>query len=92
MSTDEIRGHKAMALLEFKEAEESIEQLKKEKALLATEFQSIADLLRSGDIAADDLERRRGITVDAALVLVLKLKDAEKQLAEADIKKRQFGL
>lgn len=47
MSVDEIRSQKALALLEFKEAEDELHQLEKEKAALAASFRQFASDLVS---------------------------------------------
>ena len=93
MSIDEIRSQKALALLEFREAEEEVVRLIKEKDRLGGAFHSIGAALQGPeDVTEADLARYAHATIAVASALARKLSEARKQLAEALAKKKQFGL
>jgi hypothetical protein len=93
MSIDEIRNQKALALLEFQEAHETVARLVEERNNLALKFHDIAHLLEQENPNTTTLlPRYQTVTVDAALSAVETLGAARQQLAEASAKKKQFGL
>jgi hypothetical protein len=95
MSVDEIRSQKAMALLEFREAEEQVALLEKEKATFVSELHAFATAVEklpgkpTGDWNGDVYHR---LTSEAAYNICQRLHEARKQLADARAKILQFGL
>ncbi len=93
MSIEEIRNQKALALLEFQEAQEVVARLVAEKDRLAMKFHDIAHFLQDDNPNATTLlPAYQHATVDAAQSAIETLAAARKQLAEASAKKMQFGL
>jgi hypothetical protein len=94
MSSDEIRTQKALALLEFKEAEEAVARLQKEKDTFIGGVTAFASAIRSvpGNPSDEFVQTYQHLTAEAAAELLRKLHVARSQLADAAVKKSHFGL
>jgi len=94
MSLDEIRNQKALALLEFKEAEDNVARLEKQKASLVSQVHAFGVAIRElPDIPGEDFIRNhQHLTAESAAALLRELQAARKQLGDATAKKDQFGL
>jgi hypothetical protein len=90
MSLDEIRTQKALALLEFQEAEENVARLRKEKGDLALAFHGIATMIEQNSAIVED--KWEHVTVASACAAIRNVNEAKQQLAAALAKKQQFGL
>jgi hypothetical protein len=90
MSIDEIRTQKALALLEFKEAEDNLHRLERSKDLMAKDFRKFA-----GDMESENREecrRHASLTAQSGLDLLDKIAEARTLFVAAEEKKKQFGL
>ena len=92
MSADDIRTLKALALLEFTEAEQRVEKLKWEAECLGKAFQSFGKRLEGNAVALLECEEVKlaHISVSAAYGLARKLQQAKNELSEAASARAQF--
>jgi hypothetical protein len=90
MSLEEIRNEKALALLEFKEAEDKLHELERQKTALANILREFATSLETEENAG--MEMYQHISWQAACNLLRNLTEARKQFVAAKEKKKQFGL
>ena len=90
MSIDEIRHQKALAWLEFKEAEDRLRDLEKQKDALARDFTAFATKLQME--SREDLEPYAHLSWRSTVDLLEKVADARRAFVAAKEKKDQFGL
>jgi hypothetical protein len=95
MSIDESRAQKALALLEFKEAEDAIAELETRRGKLVKDLHSFASMLdKMSDQIADAkfYESYGRLTPDAVYDVLCKLREAKKRLSQAAKKKSEFKI
>lgn len=94
MSTDELRNHKGLALLEFREAETRVRDLKYAVSQLAKRFQEFGAQLDRNAAAVLETpeEEHKDVSIQAAYRLARELQAASALLDEAAAKKTVFGL
>ena len=93
MSSDEVRTQKALALLEFTEAQQNMARLERQKEALVKDirdFASMLDKVPGGMSTTKD--NYPHLSLDAIYELLSKLDAARQALADATAKKNQFGL
>jgi hypothetical protein len=94
MTLEEVRTIKALALLEYQEAKERVETIRRKAEKLAKSFDAVARDLKLNPLAllAKNAASDSEVSEEFAFQLARQLNDAHQKLSEAKMKKNEFGL